>query len=244
MSIHQFLKALNNKKRTVIMITAIFVSAAILFSAVQPFKYGSSLTLLTVHSFNENTDPYVASKSNEYLSSLLAQVVYSNSFFDGVMNSGYNIEKNYFSGSDKKKIKKWSQTVSAKSIADSGMISINVYHTDRSQAEEIARAVAYILQTTHADYHGFGKSVDIKIIDKPITSTLPVKPDVLMNLGVALAFGLIFSLCWVYLFPENRKKIIHRNKEIEEPIVEEIEENNEVDSYQNFLKQGNIENLR
>ncbi len=241
MSIHQFIKALNNRKRVIITITAFFLSFAILFSAVQPFKYGSSLTLLTVHSFSENTDPYVASKSNEYLSSLLAQIVYSSSFFESVMNSGYNIDKDYFSGSDKKKMKKWSQTVSAKSISDSGMISINVYHTDRSQSEEIARAVAYTLQTNHTSYHGFGKSVDIKIIDKPITSTFPVKPDILLNLGVALAFGLIFSLCWVYIFPENKKKISHHHKEIAELVADDDENDN---GYSNYLSQGNIGNLR
>jgi capsular polysaccharide biosynthesis protein len=241
MSIYQFLKALNNRKRIVVMITAIFLSFAILFSAIQPFKYGSSLTLLTVHSFSENTDPYVASKSNEYLSSLLAQIVFSNSFFESVLDSGYNIDKDYFSGSDKKKIKKWSQTVSAKAVADSGMISINIYHTDRDQAEEIARAITYTLQTTHTDYHGFGKNVDIKIIDKPITSTFPIKPDILLNLGVALAFGLIFSLCWVYIFPENKKKTARHHKENFESILKDNENN---DSYEDYLNQGNINNLR
>ncbi|MFA5247795.1 MAG: hypothetical protein WC415_00915 [Patescibacteria group bacterium] len=241
MTIHQFLKALNSRKRVVILLTAIFLSAAILISAIQPFKYGSSLTLLTVHSFKENTDPYVASKSNEYLSGLLAQIVYSSSFFDSVMNSGYNIDKDYFSGSDKNKMKKWSQTVSAKSIADSGMISINVYHFDRSQAEEIARAIAYTLQTSHTSYHGFGKSVEIKIIDKPITSTFPVKPDILLNLAVGLAFGLIFSLCFVYLFPENKKRIKNYREEAEE-VKEEIVEQKY--NYLDYNNQGNINNLR
>ncbi len=204
MNIHQFISLIGKKKQTIASMLIIFLAVAVIFSAVQPFKYDSNIQLLTIISFKQDVDPYTASRSNEYLSGLLANIVSSGSFFQQIESSGFNIDKNYFAGSAKQQMKKWDKTVKAKSIADTGIISIDVYHTDRAQAEEIAKAVAYTLQTTNSQYHGFGDGVQIKIIDQPITSNYPVQPNLLLNLGLAVAFALIFSLCYIYLFPEER----------------------------------------
>lgn len=212
MNLNQFIKSIGAKKQTVILIMVIFVLVSVLITVVQPFKYGSSLKLLTVHSFKETTDPYIASKSNEYLSNLLVKIVYSNSFFEKIKEAGFNIEKDYFKGSEKRQIKKWERTVKAKSIADTGIISLDVYHTDRDQAEQIARAVAYTLQTNHAMYHGFGKNVEIKLIDKPITSNFPVRPNIVLNLSLAIIFGLVFSAVYIYLFPGEEYDLFPRKK--------------------------------
>jgi capsular polysaccharide biosynthesis protein len=161
------------------------------------------LKLLTINTFKE-ADPYTASKSNEYLSNLLSQIVSTNSFFEKVKNSSSNIDKSHFSGDQRKQMKKWNKTVKAKGLGDTGMIAVDVYHTDPAQAAEIARSVAYVLQTEHANYHGFGQSIQIKMIDEPITSSFPVKPNIVLNLSLALIFGIIFSLGYVYLFPEEK----------------------------------------
>ncbi|HTX86446.1 MAG TPA: hypothetical protein VMC41_00070 [Candidatus Nanoarchaeia archaeon] len=207
MNIHQFINLIGKKKQTILSVLIIFVAAAIIFSAVQPFKYDSNIKLLTIISFQSNVDPYTASRSNEYLSNLLADIVSSGSFFDKIKSSGFNINTNYFSGTEKQQMKKWAKTVKAKSVADTGMINVDVYHTDRAQAEEIAKAVAYTLQTTNSQYHGFGDGVQIKIIDNPITSDYPVQPNLLLNLGLAIAFTLIFSFCYIYVFPEEKYDI-------------------------------------
>jgi capsular polysaccharide biosynthesis protein len=204
MNIHQFLNLMGKKKQTFASMLIIFVAIAVIFSAVQPFKYDSNMKLLTIISFNKDVDPYTASRSNEYLSGLLANIVSSGSFLEKIKSSGFKIDNNYFQGTEKQQIKKWTKTVKAKSVADTGIISVDVYHTDRAQAEEIARAVAYTLQTTNSQYHGFGDGVTIKIIDQPITSNYPVQPNLLLNLALAVAFALIFSLCYIYLFPEEK----------------------------------------
>lgn len=203
MNINQYFNLLGSKKQTIAMIIAVFLSVAIVASAFQPFNYGSSSKLLIINTFKE-TDPYTVSKSNEYLSNLLSQIVSTNSFFEKVKNSSSNIDQSYFGGDSKKQMKKWDKTVKAKGLSDTGMIAIDVYHTDPDQAAEIARTVAYVLQTEHYNYHGFGQNIQIKMIDQPITSSFPVKPNVPLNLSLGLVFGILFSLCYVYLFPEKR----------------------------------------
>jgi|WetSurMetagenome_2_1015567.scaffolds.fasta_scaffold00819_20 capsular polysaccharide biosynthesis protein len=270
MNIHQFLNLIGKKKQTIASMLIVFLSIAIIFSAVTPFKYDSNMKLLTIISFRQDIDPYTASRSNEYLSNLLANIVSSGSFFDKIEASGFNIDKNYFSGNEKQQMKKWNKTVKAKSIADTGMIAVDVCHANRAQAEEIARAVAYTLQTTNSQYHGFGNNVEIKIINGPITSNYPVMPNVPLNLGLAIAFAIIFFLCYIYLFPEEKydlrlwpKKKERAFKEIEfddvgmvenythptftpvlsekEEVVNYSQENNYQD--QNFQNNGSMENI-
>ena len=140
-------------------------------------------------------------------SAFLAKVISSNSFYENVLNSGYYVNKNYFGQTIKAQMKIWSKTVSAKAVNGTGIISLDVYHTDRSQAEMIARAVAYTLQAKNGLYHGGGDNVSIKIIDEPITSNYPVKPNIIFNFSLALVLGLIFAGMYIYLFPEEKYNI-------------------------------------
>jgi capsular polysaccharide biosynthesis protein len=199
-----FFNLITAKKQTITIIVVIFILMAGFFISFQTFKYGTGSKLLVIQNFGANTDPYTASKSNEYLSGILSEVIYSNSFFTKVLGSGFNIDKSYFAGNKKEQMKIWEKTVSAKNIADTGMIAINVYHPDSSQAEQISEGIIFILQAKHSLYHGYGENVAIKIIDKPITSDKPVKPNLIFSLIGAIGLGLIFSFVYIYLFPERK----------------------------------------
>jgi len=264
MNLNEFFIAMSKKKQTFVSVFIIFVLIAILITALMPFKYGSSLRLLTVHSFKETTDPYMVSKSSERLSSLLAKLVYSNSFFEKIKESGFNIDKAYFGDTEKKQMEEWEKTVKSKSIGDTGIIAIDIYHTDRNQTEEIAKAIVFILKKDHDLYHGFGKNLEIKVIDKPITSNFPVKPNIVLNLTLAIIFSIIFSLSYIYLFPEEDKNIRlwpkGKKKEKEEvktnwesvgEVMERSEEydniktikENENSSHDDFSEGGNMNNI-
>lgn len=191
------------KKQTIIAIVVLFVMSATILTIVQPFKYSAESKLLVIQSFPPNQDPYTASKSNEYLSSVLATVVGTNSFYNEVVNAGFNINTNYFPKDTKKLMRSWRDTVKASSQYDTGMLNITVYHKDSYQADQIIRAVNSVLQTKHTLYHGIGDGVSIKILDQPVVSDRPVKPNVPLNLMVGFAVGLILALIYVYLFPEE-----------------------------------------
>ncbi|MDO9399655.1 MAG: Wzz/FepE/Etk N-terminal domain-containing protein [bacterium] len=208
MELFEFINILKKRKQTVSVIVLLTLLLAMVFTLVQPFKYGANLKVLVIQNFSANTDPYTASKSNEYLSNVLARVIYSNSFYNNILVSGFSVNKIYFSGNVEKQMKKWTKTINAKVINDSGIINVNVYHTNRAQAEQIAKAISYALQTKHTLYHGGGDNVKIKIIDEPFVSNFPVKPNVILNLSLGLIIGLFLAFCYVYLFPEDRFDII------------------------------------
>lgn len=205
MELKEFISLAARKKATIFFIVIIFLTLAIVLSLIQPFKYGASSRVLVIQNF-ANPDSYATSKSAEYLSNVLAKVISANSFFNSVLDSGYFIDKTYFGQTVKGQMKIWNKTVSAKAVNDLGIISLNVYHPDRAQAELINRAIVYTLKTKHGFYYG-GGDVSIKVIDEPITGDYPVQPNLILNFGLSLVLGLIFSLTFVYLFLEEKYDI-------------------------------------
>lgn len=204
-----FFNLIKRKKQTIMSVILVFLVVAMIISFAQPLKYSSESRLLVVQNFPEETDPYAISKSNEYLTSILSKVISSNLFYEDIMDSGFLINRDYFSKSKntKKEMKNWRKTVYAKPISDSGIIDIKVYHQNKEQLAQIANAINFILKSKHNLYHGAGNNITIKIIDKPIISTWPTKPNVLLNVFVAFIFALILSLSYIYLFPEKKYDI-------------------------------------
>ena len=198
---------IRQKRQTLISIFLIFMVIGLLLFLSQDFKYGAKSKILVIQGGAEKVDPFSVSRSVEYLSDLLSKVVYSHSFYESVMNSDFNINEEYFGESLNKKMKVWKETVSAKSIEDSGIININVYHKDPYQAKQIALAINHVLITSHQGYHGLGPSVKINVIDQPVASSYPVKPNLLYTLVIIIAVSLFFGLVYIYLFPEQKYDI-------------------------------------
>lgn len=199
-----FLSLIGRKKPTIFLSLFMFVLVASALTFTQPLKYGAYSQLLVVQDFDSDIDPYTGSKSTEYLSNVLARVTESDAFFRDVMTSGFNIDQDYFPERADKKMKLWSKTVDAKAINDTGIISVSVYHEDRYQLEQISRAVNHVLRTKNGQYRGGGNKVAVKVIDEPVISNWPAKPNVILNYGLALAFGTVWSLVYIYLFPEEK----------------------------------------
>jgi capsular polysaccharide biosynthesis protein len=188
-----------------------FLAVALVATFIQPLKYRAQAKVLVVQQFEKTADPYNASKMNEYLSGLLAKVVSSESFFSQTVKSGNNIDTGYFSGTRKQQMKLWGNIVQAKSTYDSGIITINIYHPDKAQAEALANATIYTLKTTNSFYHNI-QNVDVRVIDSPSLSTLPVKPNIALNAIIGILFGLIFGL--LYAYNKEQHKIFNKLKSI------------------------------
>lgn len=203
MEFSEFIKLLKRKKGTILTLVFIVLILTLGISLISPLKYGAKSRLLVVQNTSGN-DPYTISKSNEYLGNLLAQVVYSSSFYDFVFASQYNIDKNYFSGNYNQQLKIWQKTVRAKTASDTGIIEINVYHQNPYQAQQIALAINDVIINKNFNYQGSGQAIKINVIDQPLVSNYPIKPNLPQNLSLALIGGLLLSLFYIYLFPEEK----------------------------------------
>jgi capsular polysaccharide biosynthesis protein len=211
----------------------LFLLIGTAFTLVMPKKYTSKSKLLVVQGVSKEFDLYSVSKSNSFLSKVLANVVESNSFYVQTMNSGFDIDKSYFTADPDKQAKVWAKTVQAGTVEDSGIINIAVTHVSQYQADQIAKAVNDSLKKTHSQYHGAGESVQIKTIDQPFTSKFPVKPNFYLNYLLSFAFGLMTALTFIYLFQDEKYDIIflpgNRSKKITENEVYDFAVEEETD---------------
>lgn len=205
MEFNEFLKLIGRKKQTIFAIMFVAIVLTIGLSLLSPLKYGAKSRLLVLQDAS-SSDAYSLSKSNEYLGNLFAQVVYSSSFYDQVIASPYNIDRNYFSGSYSQQLKKWRETISTSTQGDTGIVEINVYHTNVQEAKQIALAINDILINNNQNYHS-GQNIKVNIIDQPLVSSYPVKPNLPYNGALALVASFLVSLFYVYIFPERRNDL-------------------------------------
>jgi capsular polysaccharide biosynthesis protein len=208
MEISEFIELIKRKKQTVIAVIFLFLLFGTFFALAAPKKYTSKSKLLVVQSVSKEFDLYSVSKSNSYLSNVLANVVKSNSFYAQTLNSGFDIDKAYFNGDTDKQVKIWFKTISSNTVEDSGIINISVNHTSQYQADQIAKAVIETLKKNHSQYHGAGEMVQIKTIDQPYTSKYPVQPNLFIGYILSLVFGIMSALTFIYIFPDERYDII------------------------------------
>jgi len=261
MEFFDFINLLKRKKGTIFSLVFIIVILSIGISFLSPLKYSAKSRLLVVQN-TAGVDAYTVSKSNEYLGNLFAQVAYSESFYSLVLQSPYDIDKSYFSGDSNKQMKTWAKTIETKTLADTGIIEINIYHPNPYQAQQIALAVNDILINKNSNYQGTNQAIKINIIDQPLISNYPVKPNIPENAVIALMAGLLFSLFYIYIFPEESynvglwpkkrtKRIKMNNHKVnldyahldENRVNPNLTTNLQSNGHSEFQAQGNINNI-
>lgn len=215
-----FLKLFKKRKTTVISITLVFVIIALIISLVQPLKYRSRSRLLILQP-NTSADAYSVARSNEYVGGLISEIIYSGSFLESLKGSEAVFDRNYFSDTYKKNVKKWRKTVFARSGGDTGIIDIEIYHTNPEEAKRISLAVNQLIISGQSPYKFNPYTTKINVIDEPVVSSFPVKPNIPLNLVMSIIFGFIAGCSYIYLFPKERisekiaKEIFGENKQSE-----------------------------
>lgn len=252
----------NIKKRRTVVASIVLVTFIVMAIAtfVQPLKYSVKSRLLISQNMT-GSDPYTVSKSNQYLSNLFSQVVYSSSFFNLVSDAGFNVDNSYFGYDYKKQMKTWKKTIEARSVGDTGILEIYIYHPNTYQAQQISLAVNQVLISQSSNYQKGGDKVFISVIDQPLTSSYPVKPNIVLNAIFALLLGIAAAVLYIYLFPISDKQVIKRtnerhtyNKDVSKnhaprnlPSIEEENYNDDEDNYypenQSETPRGNMNNV-
>ena len=191
------------KWQAVILFMLLLAALAFVISVFQPQRYKAEQRLLLVQSYGEEVDPYAATRSTEFLTGLLSEVMYSEKFLSQVIASGYGVSDNLFPELPKKRKKFWKKTLRTRVIGDTGIMEVLVYNTDRYTTEQIALAVGHVLSTEHGQYHSRGNAVTIQTIDEATTSLRPAQPNIPLNTLAGAVLGVIAGLAFVYLFPKR-----------------------------------------
>lgn len=195
---------------TVLLCAALGMVLAVLLSLVRPLEYSATTRILITQELG-TVDAYTASRSAERIVDDLSGVLYTTDFFNKVMNSGYKIDKSFFSTDEIKRRKQWEESVSASVSGTSGMLAIRSYHPDPEQAKEIASAIAYIYVTQGENYIS-GGDIAVQVVDDPLSSRYPVRPNLPLNGASGFFLGAIGGAAYVFIQADRmrrRHRLIH-----------------------------------
>lgn len=196
--------------RTLAFAGALGLVLAVGLSFVRPLEYSSTTRLLITQELGD-VDAYTSARSTERIADILSSVVYSTDVFDKVLSSGYPINETYFPTDESRRRDKWQRAIVTSVSRSNGYLTITAYHADVSQAEELVRAVAYILSTDGWQYVS-GGNISVRIIDDPLNSRYPVRPNLLVNGVSGFVLGILAGAGYVLIMTERlrlRHQVAH-----------------------------------
>jgi len=191
--------------QTIVMFGLLGLVFALVLAFVQPLRYGSTARLLIMQNIGTSTDAFTASRSEERIAENLSTIIYTSTFFDQVLNAGFEINRDIFPSDDVKARRAWRRTVDATVARGSGLLTISAYHQDIRQAEQIVRAVAFVLTDRVAEFTS-GNNVRVRIIDTPLNSRWPVKPNIPANIFSGFFLGAFMGIAYVMLQTERLRR--------------------------------------
>lgn len=173
-------------------------------SFLQPLKYASTMRLLVVPGNIGTVDPYTAFRSIDRLSDNLSQVVYTTHFFSKVYARNPALDQSFYPLDEQRKRKTWRKAVDISVSRGSGFFSVTAYHRDPSQATGLARGIADVLIADGWEY--VGGDLEIKVVDTPLPSRFPARPNIPFNLFIGMIGGAVIGSLYVIWHEQGRKK--------------------------------------
>lgn len=195
---------------TVLLLASGGTVLAVLLSLLRPLEYSSTTRILITQELGV-VDAYTASRSAERIADDLSSIVYTSTFFDKVMNAGFSIDETYFPDDPLKERKQWEKTISASVSRSSGLLAIKAYHVDVQQAQEIAQAVAFVITTQGWTYTS-GGNITVQVVDDPLNSRYPVRPNIPVNAISGLFLGAMGGVAYVFIQSDRlrrRHQLVH-----------------------------------
>ncbi len=168
------------------------------------FEYRSDAEIMVVqYSDAVSVDGEKTQRSTENISRNLTKVISTSSFIDKVLASPTAPAGMITGSTDREKKDSWTNTVTASTLPNSSIIQISVYDTDPQKAASLAQAVSETLIANAAEYHGANKyAIELKQVDKVLTSDKPVRPNIPMVTFAGFLVGLIGSVFYLFLVKE------------------------------------------
>lgn len=172
-------------------------------SVIQTPLYKATSKILVIQKQTQGQDIYSISKSAQYLTRVLKESVYSDSFFNQVISSTDKISRDDFPQDDKERRKAWRKSIKISITQDLGVMEIAVYSKSTDKIKDVNQAIANNLVANHQYYHGAGNNVEVKILDEPFVNEKPDTPILWLNTIIGVLLGLAVSL--FIIFQRNNK---------------------------------------
>lgn len=186
----------------ILFITLLTLALSGAVTAIQPTEYRSSFSVVLIDQ-TLNIDGYAAAKSAERLSQSLGQLVETDVFADKIYDElrGASLAQGneLFSTDQHLRREAWKRQVETRVQADVGLVRIAVFQPQPDAAQAIASTLSKQLVAFGRQYIGGGQNILFRIVDYPLPSERPARPNIILNLSAGLIVGLFGSMIFFWL---------------------------------------------
>lgn len=190
------------KQTWLVYVLAVLVGmlAVVLLALFKTPEYSAEVDLLVVQRYTIN-DPFTATKSATAVRDNLADIIHTTSFYNDVVSSQLIDLSALQELPEDERREEWEKIVQTRGSANSPSLTIVGYDADPGQAEAIASAVAQTLVTSGSQYHSSPDTINLRVIDDPIVSAYPTRPNLLTNGMAAAVAGAMLGALILFLRP-------------------------------------------
>jgi len=164
-----------------------------IITALFPLQYRADAQVLIISQSRYGVDPYTVIRSAERVGENISQVMKTSDFYNKVRELGQaGIDWSQFEGlNDRDKRKKWEKTIEPSVVYGTGVLNVSAYSVDSAEAQALAAAAANTLVSKGWEY--VGGDVTIKIVNQPIVTRYPVRPNILINVVLGFIVGILLT---------------------------------------------------
>lgn len=192
--------------RFVLVIGFMVALVSVGLSLFQTLEYrATSRMLITpfVSSTGEVFDQFTALKSAEQMGNTLSQVSETTLFQNRVLLSSQRIRPERFAVEPRERRKEWAKKIQVDIAPGSGVLVVSVFDEDKQRAVALGQAVSDVLITSGNEY--LPGQVSIRMVDPPLLSRFPVRPNLGFRALAGLLFGILGAVTYVFMKPHNRR---------------------------------------
>jgi len=132
-----------------------------------------SSTDFMISSHQNGQDYYTVTRSAEYMSRVLGEIVYTEKFIDTVIETG-SIDTNFLPKDKKNRLKQWAQMLSVNKNPELGFIKVVISGSSEREVSRISQAVTVVLTEKSGEFFGNGNdTVNVKLLSGPIIEANP-----------------------------------------------------------------------
>lgn len=177
----------------IFVVGLVLAMTSALVTVLFPLEYRADAQILIISQSRYGVDPYTTVKSAERIGENIAQIVKTNDFYNKVIaQPQYTLDLSRFQGiAERIKRKRWQKTIDASVVFGTGVLNLSAYNTNASQAQQFASAATDALVNYGADY--VGGDVVLKIVNQPVVTSIPVRPNILMNAFLGFVVGMLLA---------------------------------------------------
>lgn len=197
-----YLSIFRQGKRTLIIFAILGLLIGFVFSITKPLQYRSQASVLVIPDPRVNQDGYQATKSAEKYALTLSSVMPTMSFYNKVIAQNPAIAV-LFSKDQNKQRKEWQRDIQVQAVPETGILRLAVYNHEKENAQEILTSVVSVLEKEGPAYLGGNSAVMIYMIDSPLATSIPVRPNYPLNMLGGIVTGLLVGAVIVFVRAES-----------------------------------------